>query len=355
MSGGFVSVSVAQRRYPILLSIVIVVDGWAHRVHAVTSEVRAEIEKLVEDYEIIFVDNAEPGSREFYNTVVADTGQPNVQVYRLLSRVDYEVAAWAGVESSLGDYVLVFDPFNEDLSALARALEHASTQGDDLVLIVNEARRKHGIGDTILRRAYLSLFKMMGGINLQIEGSHHRLMSKRVVSYLLLQPRPASRYRALPAIAGFRKSIIRYQAPRQSQAKGSTLGDARRAIRLLLSHSVAPARVASTLSLVSAGLNALYSVYVVILAITRNNLQPGWTTLSLQQAGMFFIFSLLIFILTEYAIDNIRGGRSASGYFVIDEMGSAVLTRRQRLNVETQGMVLRPEDPAGTARNGTAG
>lgn len=332
-----------------------VVDGWAGQAAQITAKISADIDLLAEDYEIILVDNAEADSSHFYSALVADSGQPNVQVYRLLSRVDYEVAAWAGVESSLGDYVLVLDPFDEDLSALSRALEHASAHHDDLVLIVNETPRRNGIGDTALRRVYLSLFKMMAGINLQVEGAQHRLMSKRVVSYLLQQPRPASRYRALPAIAGFRKSVIRYRAPRRPRPKGSTLRDARRALRLLLSHSVAPARVASTLSLVSAGLNALYSVYVVALALTRDNLEPGWITLSLQQAGMFFIFSLLIFILTEYAIDNIRGGRSASGYFVIDEMGSAVLTRRQRLNVETQGMVLRPDDQAASTSSRTAG
>jgi hypothetical protein len=112
----------------------------------------------------------------------------------------------------------------------------------------------------------------------------------------------------------------------------------RRAVRLLLSNSTAPARIASLLSLTGAGLNVLYSIYVVVLAITRSDLQPGWVTLSLQQSGMFFLFSLLTFVLTEYLIDNIRDGRSSASYFVIDEFTSAVLTRRKRLNVETQGI-----------------
>ena len=42
------------------------------------------------------------------------------------------------------------------------------------------------------------------------------LMSKRVVSYLLQFPRPAIRYRALPAFAGFSKTTLYFSAPRRA-------------------------------------------------------------------------------------------------------------------------------------------
>lgn len=320
---------------PLLLSIVMVVDGWADRALPIINKVAEEVSELVTDYELIIVDNgSDAAADDIYRSITAPSGSPNVQVYKLLRKVDYEVAAWAGVENSLGDLILVTEPFNDTLEPLERALDELLDKQLDLVLMVNEAPRLEGMVVSSLRRVYLALFRSMGGINLQVEASQYRLMSKRVVSYLLQQPRPAARYRALPATAGFARAVMRYTAPRRPYPGASFVADVRRAVRTLLGNSVAPARFASGLSFAGAALNIAYSLYVVILAFTRSDLQPGWTTLSLQQSGMFFLFSVMTFILTEYMVDNVRGSRSGISYFVVGEWNSAVLTRRQRLNVE---------------------
>ena len=62
----------------------------------------------------------------------------------------------------------------------------------------------------------------------------------------------------------------------------------------------------------------------------------GWTTLSLQQSGMFFLISLVLFVLTEYLIQTIQLSTQGPAYFVVRESTSALLTHRHRLNVESQ-------------------
>jgi len=328
----------AGGKQPVLLSAVMVVNGWLEQASDIVTRVAGVLDTTVTDYEIILVDNTSGEHDDgVYRSLTAVDGQPNVQVYRLLRPVDYEVAAWAGIENSLGDLVIVLDPFSDSLQMIRRAIEMMIEKHTDLILIVNETPRPEMFLKALLRHSYLGLFRLLGGINLQIEASQFRIMSKRVVSYLLQQARPASRYRALPATAGFSKAILRYTAPRRPDHGAGFWTDTRRAVRLLMSNSTAPPRIASVISLTCAGLNALYSLYVVILALTREDLQPGWATLSLQQSGMFFLFSMLAFVLTEYLIDNVRSEVSGTSYFVVDEFSSAVLTRRQRLNVETQG------------------
>jgi hypothetical protein len=341
------------KRYPILLSVVMVVTGWVEQAPGIVAAMAEQLATIATDYEIILVDNASDGdAQQVYRAITAPEGHPNVQVYRLLRKVDYEIAAWAGVENSLGDLILVIDPFDDDLTPLRGAVAEVIDGQADLVLLVNDSPRRQPPLTAGLRRLYLALFRSLGGINLQVEAAQYRLMTKRVVSYLLQQPRPANRYRTLPATAGFTKAILRYTSARRPRPANGLLSEARRGMRILLSSSIAPARIASVLSLLGAGLNVVYSIYVVVLALTRSNLQPGWITTSLQQSGMFFLFSLLAFVLTEYLIDGIQGGRVGTAYFVIDELSSAVLTRRQRLNVETQGGVIRadetiPEAPGG--------
>lgn len=333
--------------HQVLLSVVIVVQGWSDRINEVVSDVARHVASLVSDYEIILIDNGSSGdSVAHYRAMTRADGQPNVQVYRLLNEVQQEVAAWAGVENSLGDYVLVYDPFHENLEPLPQALE-AVSQGCEVVLLVNTASHRESAPRRVLRRGYGRLFRMLGGIDLPVEASQFRLMSKRVVSYLLQQPRPAARYRTSPAVAGFATAVIRYVAPRRPAGRVGFGRQARHALGLLVSNTTALLRITSSLGLAGAVLNMLYSIYVVVIALTRPNVAAGWTTLSLQQSGMFFLFSLIIFVLTEYAIDHLRNSRTGTAYFLIDEMTSAVLTRRERLNVETQGQVIPPAAPIG--------
>lgn len=330
----------AFRKTPILLSVVMVVDGWSERAAEVAAAVARDVDSLVSDYEIILVDNgSSAASIADYRAMTQSAGLPNVQVYRLLHPVQPETAAWAGVENSLGDFVLVYDPFHESLEHLQTALD-AATAGRDVVLFVNDMPHRESVARRGLRRLFGATFRALGGVNLPVEASQFRLISKRVVSYLLQQPRPAARYRAMPATAGFSTEIIRYRAPREVVRHVSLRSQARRALNLLVSNTTALLRITSTLGLAGAMLNVLYSIYVIVVAFTRPHVAAGWTTLSLQQSGMFFLLSLIIFVLTEYAIDHLRSSRSGTPYFLVDEMTSAVLTRRQRLNVETQGRTI---------------
>jgi hypothetical protein len=340
-------------KYPILLSVVMVVDRWVEQIPQVVSAVAAQIAETVTDYELILVDNgSDPDANAMYRAITGPAGLPNVQVYRLLRQVDYEAAAWAGAENSLGDYILVIDPFSESLDPLRRALDEILGRQLDLVLMVNRAPRRESLPVRSLRKLYLALFDWMSGVNLQVEAAQYRLMSKRVISYLLQQPRPALRYRALPATAGFARAVVTYSAPRRPHPAASFSRDVRRALRILLGNSTAPARIASMLSLSGAALNIVYSGYVVVLAFTRSDLQPGWITLSLQQSGMFFLFSLLAFVMTEYMVDTIKGRRSGSAYFVTQEWSSAILTRRERLNVETSSLGKPAAPPLRTGTDG---
>jgi hypothetical protein len=99
---------------------------------------------------------------------------------------------------------------------------------------------------------------------------------------------------------------------------------------------MAPLRIVSILALTGAVLNLLYSVYVVVIAVASGRVQPGWTTLSLQQSGMFFLLSVVVFVLSEYLAHALRWSLEGPPYFIASELTSAILTRRQKLNVDSR-------------------
>lgn len=339
-------VNVPTERYPILLSVVVVLDNPGRAARGLIEPIIAEVSCGVTDFEIVVVDNGstDESTAEFARLVQPD-GLPNVQVYRLIRPVDYETAAWAGIENALGDFVLVFDVYNEDLSFLDRALE-AAAKGIQFVAIQNLAPLRSGLVERGFAAAFRSVFRFMAGVDLAAEGSQCRLISKQVVSYLLQQPKPALKYRALPAIAGFPKVTLTYTGHGVGGREARFSSKVRRAINLLFAQTIAPLRIASLLAIGGALLNVIYSIYVVVVAIVKEDVAPGWATLSLQQSGMFFLISVVLFILVEYVAQMFVWNLEGPSYYLAGEHTSAVLGRRQKLNIEQDDPIERDRTPA---------
>ena len=95
-------------------------------------------------------------------------------------------------------------------------------------------------------------------------------------------------------------------------------------------------RVANMCSLFGAVANIVYSCYVIIVALTWRNVAPGWITLSLQQSGMFFLISVVLFVLGEYVLNIPALSAGSPRWHVAREFMSATITRKTRLNVQEE-------------------
>jgi hypothetical protein len=141
-------------------------------------------------------------------------------------------------------------------------------------------------------------------------------------------------YRHLPATGGFARVNLQYSAPPKLAPTKRLSDSIDRGMRLLVSTTRTPMRLVTSLSLFGAFSNLAYSVYVVAVALLKPNVAPGWTSLSLQQSGMFFLISLVLLVLGEYILHMASLSNEGPLYHVGQEFTSARMTRRERLNVE---------------------
>ena len=325
----------STKAHQVFLSIVIVDPCHDPFVKEQLQPLVTAVSPLVADFEIIVIDNAGAQARghDHYSDLTRPGGLPNIQVFRLLQQVHVEAAAWAGVENALGDFVLVFDPYNEDLSRLNEAIR-IGMSGVDLVLIHNETVEPTGFLSRSIGSAFRRVFRYLYGIDLARDASQFRLISKRVISYLEQVQHPELRFRSLPVVAGFRREIITYRAHRRRRPDHGLLIRARRAFDIMFSESLAPLRLVSLLALFGAISNVFYSIYVLAIAFYRSDVAKGWTTISLQQSGMFLLISLVLYVALEYLIHMAEWRMNGGPYFIVSEATSDVMTRTQRLNVE---------------------
>jgi polyisoprenyl-phosphate glycosyltransferase len=320
--------------FPVFLSAVILVRNQAGQLKSLLSDATEHISSMVSDYEIVVVDNAsDDNSVSVLKDLTGVNGFPNLQIYALTKEVDADTASWVGLENALGDFVAVLDPLTDDIAFLPEMLDKA-VSGADVVF----ARNKQKPAQTMVYRAAFALFNLLyksfSGIHLAREAPQYRILSKRVINFILQHPQPAMTYRYLPATAGFARVILDYSStPKVSHTK--RLGDSiDRGMRLLVSTTRVPMRLVTSLSLFGAVANLIYSIYVVLIALLKPDVAPGWVSLSLQQSGMFFLISLVLLVLGEYILHMASLSNEGPLYHVGQEFTSASMTRREKLNIE---------------------
>lgn len=319
---------------PVFLSVVFVVRNQAAGLRSLLSEAASHVAGLVSDYELIVIDNASTDdSVATLRALTAEDGLPNLQVYALTKEVDADTAAWIGLENALGDFIAVVDPVSDDVAFLPAMLDRA-TGGADVVFATNERKARQSVPYRIAYSVFNGLYKGFSGVDLAREAPAYRLLSKRVVNFILQHPQPAVKYRHLPATAGFSRVNLTYSAmPRLAQVK--RLGEGiDRGMRLLVSTTRTPMRLVTSLSLFGALANLIYTLYVVAIALFKEDVAAGWTSLSLQQSGMFFLISLVLLVLGEYILQSTSLSNEGPAYHIGQEFTSARMTRREKLNLE---------------------
>lgn len=330
--------------YPVFLSVVYVVRNRAGHLEDILETTVSQLGALVADYELIVVDNAsDDDSVQVLKRLAGETGLPNLQVYALTKEVDSDTASWVGLENALGDFVAVLDPFADDIAFLPQMVDKAAG-GVDVVFASNRRRPRRSLAYRAAQAAFNQIYRLSSGLHLAREAPQYRLVSRRVVNFILQYRQPAVAYRHLPATAGFARANMTYSAePRSKDPK--KLGESiDRGIRLLVSTTQVPMRLVTSLSLFGAAANLAYSIYVVAISLFKPDVAPGWVSLSLQQSGMFFLISLVLLILGEYMLNMASLTNDGPAYHVGQEFTSARLTRRERLNVEdvASSPVVRP-------------
>lgn len=329
------AVEAARMKYfPVFLSVVYVVRNQAHQLERLIHDASAKLTSLVTDYELIIVDNAsDDESVSVLKNLTGKSGYPNLQVYALTKEVDGDTASWVGLENALGDFVAVFDPMIDDIDFLPEMLDKAVV-GNDVVFANNLQKPRQNFAYRAAYAAFNFLYEYFNGIHLAKEAPQYRVLSKRVVNFILQHSQPAVTYRHLPATGGFARINMEYSVKPLAK-NNKKLGESiERGMRLLVSTTHGPMRLVTSLSLFGAAANLFYSVYVVVVGIFKTDVAPGWVSLSLQQSGMFFLISLVLLVLGEYILHMARLSNEGPLYHVGQEFTSERMTRKERLNIE---------------------
>ena len=324
-------------RADVFVSVVAVLRSYARFLPAFVDEVCRTLAANYANFELILVDN---GSRDDTPRVVRELLQTHrcVRYLKLGRRMTHETATMAGLDAAIGDYVVTLHPDFDPPGEVAAMVEECRA-GSDVVLGVAPYPRPPGALYRALRWGYFRAMRSLLKIDLIRGNTGFRVLSRAAVSALT---RVRQRRRFFDMIAsdiGLTTATHEYAFISRT-GKGPRV-NLRRAIRtagsMAVNHSIAPLRVVSVLGLVGSLASLLYSLYVVAVYVLKQDVMPGWTTLSLQVSGLFFLVFVMLTMIGEHLGRLLDESVDRPLYHVREEQSSAVmLSDLARRNVMDQ-------------------
>jgi glycosyltransferase involved in cell wall biosynthesis len=314
-------------------------------VDAYVMETILVLRKNYTNYELLLVDD---GSCD--DTVQCVTGllqkYDGIRLIRLSRQFGEETAISAGLDSVIGDFVVVMLP-RMDPPALIPELVRRSIGGMDVVFGVRRNRK----GEPWLVRKGATLFywycRTVLNLDLPENSTQLRCLSRQAVN-AITQIKDNYRYlRLFSSYVGYERQKFVYDpiyrgVPQKSRG---FLQSVNHAIGLIIENTSHPLRLISWFGLFAAAGNLVYMAYITAVYFFKEDVMEGWTTLSLQSAGQFFMIALILTALCEYIGRMPNRLHDRPLYYVKDEVNSSVLlVNEQRLNVMEDSKPVEPEN-----------
>lgn len=317
------------------VSVVLVAKNDLPRVIVNIPRIVATLTGIVRDYEIVIVDNASSdGTVQALQELTRLDGQPNLQVFGLLTNVDSDIAMSVGIENALGDFVVILDPGENNFDIIPRMLDAASL-GTDVVYAKNLTVADNlSFAFKLANRLFFSMYRRFTGLDLSQDSSGHRVMSRRVVNYVLEDAHTDLAYRHLPASGGFSRETFDFRSEGHLNSQRRLSENVGRGIRMLVSTTQVPLRIVTMLCLLGAMATVLYSVYVLVVSLTNPSVSPGWASMSILVSAMFFMISVVLLVLSEYVLQAGKLSQPVRRHYIAQEFTSERIIRLERLNVE---------------------
>jgi polyisoprenyl-phosphate glycosyltransferase len=283
-------------------------------------------------FEIILVldgstDNTPQLAHSFLNEM------EGLRILQLSRHHGLDIAASAGIDSSIGDYVIVLS-LETDPASLIPALIKNISENQTLIYGQPEQSNSYIAPRTFFSKIFNWYCRRYLNVDIQRGGSLVRCMNRKMANQFTQNKDKHRSLRLMTAQLGVRAQPHIYQFKKSQRIKKSFWNDVGTAMDILVSTSAHPMRLLSRAALTFGTLSFLYSIYIFAIYFFKTDVAPGWVTLSFQLSMSFFMLFVVLAILSEYLGKIMNDSRRTEAYSVLDEQNSSVLVEsNNKVNV----------------------
>jgi glycosyltransferase involved in cell wall biosynthesis len=287
--------------------------------------VNRSLKKTYHHYEIIVVDD---GSKDHTADAVRALSKRDFRLRLLVlsRRYGREIALTAGIDHSIGDFVIVLPSIVASPELLIRQLLDRAAEGHDLVFarcLHDASPRFLHVARQRLKRQYFRFLSSMTGLKIDPDVVDIALLSRRLVNSIMKLKEQNRYVRMLIAYVGFEASYVDLAThPGSRLHEASTLRSSTRlAFELTTAFSNRPLRYVSIAAFSISAISLIAAVAVFLERLTRTDLAEGWASLMVVQLFMFCLLFLLMSIISEYVGKILDESKNRPLYYVKENLG----------------------------------
>lgn len=320
-----------------VISIICPLSSTSDFIKAQIENICSVCEKNYDQYEIILIND---GMNELDSAVLSQIIQNQAQglrLIRLVKSVGFAIAVRAGLDSCIGDYVLVIDLSTDPTSCIIPILKQSVISGRVVLGVRNDSKE-----DSLLIRCGRAVFYYICdhylGLSFQKNTTFLAAIPRQVVNFVIRNQDRFGFIKLITAQVGVATDGYPYNFIAGHKKVGrSFFKSVDLSIKVVTGETQTPLRVVALGALALSALNLLYVVYVFLIYFFKNTVAEGWTTLSLQiSVGLFLLF-LTLAIISEYLSVLLAQLRPSALYHVLGEQNSgSLIANGNRLNVINQ-------------------
>ncbi len=315
----------------IFVSAVVVAKSETENLVTYVNDLSHLLKRSFANYEILVVDNYAPES-EITSVRELLVSLPCIRLIRLARQYKYDTAVFVGLEAAIGDYVVTLDPTIDPTSEFLNIVEVNKTA--DIVQGVSTIPIKGVLGTETGRKLFYWYNQKYLGIDIHLQSTYFMSFNRRAVSAITSSNRHDRHVRHLSKAIGYMFATYNYKPLRNPSTQRSLRTGAIQAFEIISGYSTHPLRFMTWLGFVAGIINLIYAVYVLIVGVFKQNITPGWTTMSLQLSVMFFILFTILVVFSEYIGRILNESRRDPQYLIMDEFASTVsLADAERKNI----------------------
>jgi len=270
-------------------------------VHELYSRLKKTVEETGLSYEIIFVDDGSTDETLFVLEKIS-VQDNNVKYISFSRNFGHQLALFAGIEKSKGDYVVLIDGDLQDPPEIIQALWQEINKGYDVVYAKRLSRKGESFLKKTTAKIFYRLLRRITSTEIPVDTGDFRIMKRQVVKELLRMKDHTKFLRGQIAWLGFRESSVTYH--REERKNGSTnfsYGSMMRfAFDGITGFSNFPLKVASVSGLLVSALAFIFIIWVLLAKLVWGQTISGWASIMVTVLFLGGIQLLSVGIIGEY-------------------------------------------------------
>lgn len=227
-----------------------------------------EIQKLNEEYEIIFVND---GSKDKSPIILADLAKKDqrVKVVNFSRNFGQQAAELAALSYASGEAMIIMDVDLQDPPSVALEMIQKWKEGYDVV----HGKRKKRKGETVFKKltayCYYRFLRKITNMDIPTDTGEFKLYDRKVVESILALPEHNRYLRGLATWVGYKQTFVEFDRPERSA--GVTKWTVKKMVRLaedgILANSTYPLTLSIKFGITLGVLSVIAFITFIVLVI----------------------------------------------------------------------------------------